>query len=82
MTARRGRPTRPAWYTAEDARADRAARYGINDTIRTDGGNVGRVAWFDGRCWGCDRTIVAQQTRIQLRNDEWVCVDCAGVRDE
>lgn len=74
---------RPAWYTPEDARADRAARYGAEATnTSSHAGNVGITAWFDGNCWGCDRSIVAQQTRIQRRNDEWVCVDCAGVRDE
>lgn len=75
-----GRRRRPSWYTDDDARADRAARYGGSTTPSTQPGGV--LAQFDGFCWGCDRTIVRNESRVVPRKGSWVCVSCAGVDDE
>lgn len=72
---------RPSWYSAEDARADRAARYGTDPNAPTERPG-GVLAMHDGFCWSCDRQIVRHQSRVVKRGQDWLCVSCAGVSDE
>lgn len=72
---------RPTWYTAEDARADRAARYGGDPNAPTERPG-GVLAQFDGFCWVCDRTIVRLQSRVVPRKGGWCCISCGGADDE
>lgn len=73
--------SRPTWWTAGDAQADRAARFGGQATTPAPIG--GWLARYSGPCWGgCDTDIVANETRVWPTERGWVCVACAGVSDE
>ena len=69
---------RPAWYTADDARADRAARYGTAANASTHGRPAGVLAWDDQSCGVCDELIQAQVHQITMRKQRWVHVQCVN----
>ncbi|MDF1603363.1 hypothetical protein [Nocardioides sp. YIM 152315] len=44
---------------------------------------AGRLAWFDGQCWVCDRPIHQLSSQVVLRRGEWIHTTCAsGASDE
>lgn len=77
---------RPAWYTAEDARADRAARYGVTSTSTGDRPNYARpagvLAWFDGTCPRCDQPIIGNADQVIERKQSWIHSRCASGADD
>lgn len=73
---------RPAWYTADDARADRAARYGTAPTASTHGRPAGVLAWHDEPCDVCDELIQAQVHQITMRKGRWVHIGCVNGADD
>ncbi|MDB5716478.1 MAG: hypothetical protein JWO15_3875 [Sphingomonadales bacterium] len=75
------RRTRPAWYTPEDAAADRAARYGGDPTPRA-GRPAGVLAWFDGDCGRCDNPITRNVSQLVRHGDDWIHATCANGADD
>ena len=71
--------SRPSWYTAEDARADRAARYGATHTPAPIGGVL---AWFDGECACCDEQIIKPVSSIVHGRGSWILAGHANGADD
>lgn len=72
---------RPSWYTEEDARRDRAARYG-GSPVATPAPIGGVLAHFTTGCDVCGGDIVRLVHTVIPRKGLWIHARCASGADD